>query len=52
MIDAALDLFIHAYNNETDIEDKRNDDDMDIDHGVKKSKRSKKRIESERRKNS
>ena len=44
---AALDLFIHAYNNETEIEDKKDDDDMDIDDGEKKSKRSKKRIESE-----
>jgi hypothetical protein len=42
-----LDLFIHAYNNETEIEDKKDDDDMDIDDGEKKSKRSKKRIESE-----
>ena len=40
---AALDLFIHAYNNETELDDKVNDDDMDIDDGGKKSKKGKKK---------
>ena len=41
---AALDLFIHAYNNETEIEDKKDDDDMDIDDGEKKVREVKKEL--------
>ncbi len=44
---AALDLFIHAYNNETEMDDKINDDDMDIDDGGKRSKKGRKKKEEE-----
>ena len=40
----ALDLFIHDYNNGTEIEDKKDDDDMDIDEGEKKVREVKKEL--------